>query len=55
MRTVRDPRLRKLFPNRPANAALFETTPVPVTAWAADERQASASPRVVTPRGPESA
>ena len=55
MRTVRDPRLRKLFPNRPANAALFETTPVPVTAWAAEERQASASPRVVTPRGPESA
>ena len=44
MRTIRDPRLRKLFPNRPANAALFETTPVPVIAWAHDE-----------PRGPESA
>jgi eukaryotic-like serine/threonine-protein kinase len=55
MRTVRDPRLRKLFPNRPANAALFETTPVPVTAWVPDERQASTAPRVVTPRGPESA
>ena len=26
---VRDPRLRKLFPNRPAHAALFETTPAP--------------------------
>ena len=43
MRTVRDPRLRKLFPKRPANAALFETTPVPLTAWAAEERQASAA------------
>ncbi len=29
MQTVRDPRLRKLFPQRPMNAALFETTPVP--------------------------
>src|SRR5580658_5881171 len=28
-RRVRDPRLRKLFPNRPMNAALFETTPAP--------------------------
>ncbi len=55
MRTVRDPRLRKLFPNRPANAALFETTPVPLTAWAAEERQASAAPREAAPRGPESA
>lgn len=26
---VRDARLRKLFPNRPAHAALFETTPAP--------------------------
>jgi eukaryotic-like serine/threonine-protein kinase len=26
---VRDPRLRRLFPNRPAHAALFETTPAP--------------------------
>ena len=26
---MRDARLRKLFPNRPANAALFETTPIP--------------------------
>ncbi len=54
MRTVRDPRLRKLFPNRPANAALFETTPVPLIAWAAEERQSSGPPRA-TPRGPESA
>jgi eukaryotic-like serine/threonine-protein kinase len=29
VRTVRDPRLRKLFPQRPLNAALFETTPGP--------------------------
>jgi serine/threonine protein kinase/predicted ATPase len=28
--TIRDPRLRKLFPHRPMNAALFETTPVPL-------------------------
>jgi eukaryotic-like serine/threonine-protein kinase len=27
---VRDPRLRRLFPQRPMNAALFETTPVPL-------------------------
>ena len=30
MGTVRDPRLRRLFPNRPINAGLFETTPVPL-------------------------
>jgi hypothetical protein len=30
MRTVRDPRMRRLFPNRPLNAGLFETTPVPL-------------------------
>ena len=29
VRTVRDARLRKLFPQRPLNAALFETTPAP--------------------------
>jgi serine/threonine protein kinase/tetratricopeptide (TPR) repeat protein len=29
MLTIRDGRLRKLFPQRPMNAALFETTPVP--------------------------
>ncbi|MDP8999694.1 MAG: protein kinase [Myxococcota bacterium] len=29
VRTVRDPRLRRLFPQRPLNAALFETTPAP--------------------------
>ncbi len=28
-RRIRDPRLRRLFPNRPMNAALFETTPAP--------------------------
>ncbi len=55
MRTVRDARLRKLFPNRPANAALFETTPIPLTAWAAEERQVSAAPREAATGGPESA
>jgi serine/threonine protein kinase/predicted ATPase len=30
MLTIRDPRLQRLFPQRPMNAALFETTPVPV-------------------------
>ena len=30
MLTIRDPRLRKMFPQRPMNAALFETTPVPL-------------------------
>jgi serine/threonine protein kinase/predicted ATPase len=32
MQTIRDPRLRKVFPQRPMNAALFETTPVPLAA-----------------------
>jgi hypothetical protein len=32
MQTIRDPRLRKVFPQRPMNAALFETTPVPIAA-----------------------
>ncbi|HLK38400.1 MAG TPA: tetratricopeptide repeat protein, partial [Polyangiaceae bacterium] len=27
--TIRDPRLRRLFPHRPINGALFETTPLP--------------------------
>jgi tetratricopeptide (TPR) repeat protein len=30
LNSVRDPRLRKLFTQRPMNAALFETTPVPL-------------------------
>ena len=62
MRTVRDPRLRKLFPNRPINAALFETTPVPFATFAAsvnqaaaEERQASAAPRAATSGAPEPA
>ncbi len=56
--TIRDPRLRKLFPSRPVNAALFETTPVPralLTARAIDDRQAAVSPRTATPGAPESA
>jgi serine/threonine protein kinase/tetratricopeptide (TPR) repeat protein len=32
METIRDPRLRRVFPQRPLNAALFETTPVPLAA-----------------------
>ncbi|HEX4449160.1 MAG TPA: tetratricopeptide repeat protein, partial [Polyangiaceae bacterium] len=62
MRTVRDPRLRKLFPNRPINAALFETTPVPFATFAAsvnqaaaEERRASAAPHAATSGAPESA
>lgn len=63
MRTIRDPRLRKLFPNRPINAALFETTPapfVPLTAWTADDRRPSVSTAHgvrtrATPGAPESA
>ncbi|MGH7271021.1 MAG: tetratricopeptide repeat protein, partial [Polyangiaceae bacterium] len=42
-RAVRDPRLRALFPNRPMNAALFETTPVPIGAQAAESRALPAS------------
>jgi serine/threonine protein kinase/predicted ATPase len=71
MRTVRDPRLRRLFPNRPMNAALFETTPVPLivppaaplaplTAWADGDRSPSPAPASPVPRAnttgaPESA
>ena len=58
MRTIRDPRLRKLFPNRPINAALFETTPapfVPLTAWATEERHARTAPRADTTGSPKSA
>jgi tetratricopeptide (TPR) repeat protein len=45
MRTVRDPRLRKLSSNRPLNAALFETTPVPFSAFAASVNPAAESTR----------
>jgi serine/threonine protein kinase/tetratricopeptide (TPR) repeat protein len=58
MRTIRDSRLRKLFANRPVNAALFETTPIPLaplTAWATDERIGSIGPRAASPGAPESA
>jgi serine/threonine protein kinase/predicted ATPase len=49
VRTVRDPRLRRLFPNRPINAGLFETTPVPLllplaAPWTGDERPPSPAP-----------
>jgi tetratricopeptide (TPR) repeat protein len=40
MQTVRDPRLRRIFPQRPMNAALFETTPVPIGALSATQGRA---------------
>jgi tetratricopeptide (TPR) repeat protein len=42
VRTVRSARLRKLFPHRPLNAALFETTPAPTP-------HAASGPRVYAP------
>jgi len=51
--TVRDPRLRKLFPLRPMNAAAVETTPVPAPS-AASERRASVPP-AAAPGTPETA
>jgi tetratricopeptide (TPR) repeat protein len=38
LNNVRDPRMRRLFTNRPMNAALFETTPLPASP-AGDESQ----------------
>jgi serine/threonine protein kinase/tetratricopeptide (TPR) repeat protein len=52
VRTVRDPRLRKLFPQRPLNAALFETTPAPGSPTATRSYAPSPTP---APRAPESA
>jgi hypothetical protein len=54
MRTVRDPRLRKLFPRRPMNAALFETTPVP-SAVGAGAVGPSMPPTAASPGAPETA
>jgi serine/threonine protein kinase/tetratricopeptide (TPR) repeat protein len=51
MLAVRDPRIRKLFPQRPMNAALFETTPAPVAASAG----ARVSPPPHNPGAPETA
>jgi serine/threonine protein kinase/predicted ATPase len=41
MQTIRDPRLRRIFPQRPMNAALFETTPVPIGALSAMQGRAT--------------
>jgi tetratricopeptide (TPR) repeat protein len=41
MQTIRDPRLRRTFPQRPMNAALFETTPVPLAAFRAAQGRAT--------------
>jgi tetratricopeptide (TPR) repeat protein len=43
-RMVRDPRLRKLLPLRPAHAALFETTPLPARSPAEQKSAANAAP-----------
>jgi serine/threonine protein kinase/tetratricopeptide (TPR) repeat protein len=51
MLAVRDPRIRKLFPQRPMNAALFETTPAPIGASAG----ARVSPSPQMPGAPETA
>ena len=55
VRTVRDPRLRKLFPQRPLNAALFETTPAPLPSPTASTTRAYAPPREAGPGAPETA
>ncbi|HZU81481.1 MAG TPA: hypothetical protein VE987_01120, partial [Polyangiaceae bacterium] len=44
VRTVRDARLRRLFPHRPLNAALFETTPAPAIVSASTVRAYSPPP-----------
>jgi serine/threonine protein kinase/tetratricopeptide (TPR) repeat protein len=54
VRTVRDPRLRKLFPQRPLNAALFETTPAPSSPTAIPSRSYAPPPASV-PGAPETA
>jgi tetratricopeptide (TPR) repeat protein len=53
-RTVRDTRLRRLFPQRPVNAALFETTPLPVPP-AGSKRPSSPPPGAARPGAPDSA
>jgi serine/threonine protein kinase/tetratricopeptide (TPR) repeat protein len=41
LNNVRDARMRKLFTQRPVNAALFETTPLPASPASSDTRGAS--------------
>jgi eukaryotic-like serine/threonine-protein kinase len=55
MSTVRDPRLRKLFPLRPMNAAAVETTPVPDAPAAISARHPSAPPTAASPGASEPA
>jgi serine/threonine protein kinase/tetratricopeptide (TPR) repeat protein len=55
VRTVRDQRLCKLFPQRPLNAALFETTPAPVPSPTASAPRVFGQPPADDPRAPESA
>jgi serine/threonine protein kinase/tetratricopeptide (TPR) repeat protein len=54
VRTVRESRLRKLFPQRPLNAALFETTPVP-TGHSAGGARSHVLPPAFGPGTPETA
>jgi serine/threonine protein kinase/tetratricopeptide (TPR) repeat protein len=41
LNNVRDPRMRKLFTQRPVNAALFETTPLPASTAEGDSQGAA--------------
>jgi hypothetical protein len=54
VQTVRDSRLRNLFPQRPLNAALFETTPAPASPAAILRSHASPAP-AAGPGAPETA
>jgi hypothetical protein len=55
VRTVRDARLRKLFPQRPLNAALFETTPAPIASTSASGARALGPSVAPGPRAPGTA
>jgi serine/threonine protein kinase/tetratricopeptide (TPR) repeat protein len=55
VRTVRDARLRKLFPQRPLNAALFETTPAPIPSTSASGARALGPSVAPSPRAPGTA
>jgi tetratricopeptide (TPR) repeat protein len=54
LNSVRDGRMKRLFTQRPVNAALFETTPVPLVPAAGDKRP-SVPPAAAGPRAPGSA
>jgi serine/threonine protein kinase/tetratricopeptide (TPR) repeat protein len=54
VRTVRDSRLRKLFPQRPLNASLFETTPAPAPSATGGSRSHAPRP-ASSPEAPETA